>query len=52
MVQTPADVFLERLNGAALAGALLLQAFWAVALLGAAQALVALATRRVVIQGG
>ncbi|HVG96076.1 MAG TPA: ABC-2 family transporter protein [Chloroflexota bacterium] len=52
MIQTPADVFLERLNGAALAGALLLQAFWALALLGAAQGLIALATRRVVVQGG
>jgi ABC-2 type transport system permease protein len=52
MIQTPADVFLERLGGAALAGALLLQAAWAVALLGAAQGLIALATRRVVIQGG
>jgi ABC-2 type transport system permease protein len=52
MIQTPADVFLERLDGAALAGALLLQVIWAVALLGAAQGLIALATRRVVIQGG
>ena len=52
MIQTPADVFLERLDGAALAGALLLQALWAVVLLGAAQGLISLATRRVVIQGG
>jgi ABC-2 type transport system permease protein len=51
-IQTPADVFLERLAGPALAGALLLQAFWALALLGAAQGVVALATRRVVVQGG
>jgi ABC-2 type transport system permease protein len=52
VVQTPADVFLECLTGPALAGALLTQAFWAVALLCAAQGVVALATRRVVVQGG
>ena len=45
-IQTPADVFLERLDGPELAGALRLQLFWAVALLGVAQGLVALATRR------
>ncbi|MBI3973615.1 MAG: ABC-2 family transporter protein [Chloroflexi bacterium] len=52
MTQIPCDVFLERLDGADLAGALGLQAFWAVAFLLAAQVVVVLATRRVVTQGG
>ena len=51
-IQTPADVFMERLDPAALLGALALQAFWALVLLCAAQGVVGLATRRVVVQGG
>ncbi|MGH2355685.1 MAG: ABC transporter permease [Chloroflexota bacterium] len=50
--QIPADVFLERLSPVELVGTLALQALWAVILLAAAQALVAVATRRVVTQGG
>ncbi len=52
IVQTPADVFLERVTGWALMGALGQQALWAALLLGAAQGLVVIATRRVVVQGG
>jgi len=52
IVQTPADVFVGRLQGVELAAALSRQALWAVALLASAQALCWLATRRVVIQGG
>jgi ABC-2 type transport system permease protein len=52
MIQTPADVFLERVAGWALLGALAAQALWAALLLLAAWALVGLATRRVVVQGG
>src|SRR5919108_533637 len=52
ILQTPADVFLERIDGVELASALGLQLFWAAALLGAAQLGVVAATRRVVIQGG
>jgi ABC-2 type transport system permease protein len=52
ILQTPADLFLERTAGADLLPALALQAFWAVALLGAAQLGVTVATRRVEIQGG
>ncbi len=51
-IQIPADVFMERLGPSALVGALALQAFWACVLLGAAQGVVGLATRRVVVQGG
>jgi ABC-2 type transport system permease protein len=51
-IQVPADVFLERLTGWALAAALAQQAGWAVVMLGAGQGLVSLATRRVVVQGG
>jgi ABC-2 type transport system permease protein len=52
ILQTPADVFLERTAGADLFWPLGLQVFWAVVFLGAAQLAVAAATRRVVIQGG
>ena len=51
-VQIPADLFVERIQGWAVLGALALQAAWAAILLGAAQGLTLLATRRVVIQGG
>jgi ABC-2 type transport system permease protein len=52
MVQIPVDVFLEQLDGAELAGALLLQVLWAAILLGAARLALGAAIRRVVIQGG
>jgi ABC-2 type transport system permease protein len=52
ITQVPCDVFLERLAAPQLARALAGQVAWAIALLGAAQALVAVATRRVVTQGG
>lgn len=52
MMQIPADIFLERLSGSELLLALGQQALWATAMLGAAQLLVGVATRRVVVQGG
>ncbi|MEU7564933.1 ABC transporter permease [Streptomyces fradiae] len=52
MLQVPADVFLERRAGRALLGAYGFQAGWAVVLLAAGRALQAVATRRVVVQGG
>lgn len=52
ITQTPADIFLERVTGPALAVALIQQALWAATMLGAARALLALAMRRVVTQGG
>ena len=52
ITQTPADLFVERIQGAAVVGPLLAQVVWAVAMIAAAQALTLLATRRVVIQGG
>ncbi|MDZ4827380.1 MAG: ABC-2 family transporter protein [Actinomycetota bacterium] len=52
MVQIPIDVFLEQRTGAALARGLALQVFWVAALLGAGRAVLRVATRRVVVQGG
>ncbi len=53
MMQVPADVLLEEHRGAAgVAGALAFQAVWAVVLLAAGRALQAVATRKVVVQGG
>ncbi len=52
IVQIPVDVFLEQVTGAEVAAALLLQAFWAAALLGCAHLTLGVAIRRVVIQGG
>ena len=52
MVQTPADVFVGKLQGWDLVAGIGLQAFWTVALLAACQIVVLLATRRVVAQGG
>jgi ABC-2 type transport system permease protein len=52
IIQTPADVFLERLTGASLLAALGRQALWAAGMLAGAQVLVAAATRRLVVQGG
>ncbi len=48
----PAQVFLGQITGAALVGALLLQAFWAVVLCGCAWLIVQAAMRKVVVQGG
>jgi ABC-2 type transport system permease protein len=52
MLNVPAEVFMGKLTGANLAGALLLQATWLVALILLARALTAAAARRVVVQGG
>jgi ABC-2 type transport system permease protein len=52
ITQTPADLFVERVQGVDIVSPLLVQGFWAVALLGCAQLATLLATRRVVIQGG
>jgi ABC-2 type transport system permease protein len=52
IVQTPADIFVGRIVGAALFGALGQQLGWAVVMLGLAQVLVGVATRRVAVQGG
>ena len=52
MTQIPCDVFLERFSGADVLVALGVQLAWAVVLLGLAQALVVVATRRLVTQGG
>jgi ABC-2 type transport system permease protein len=52
MIQIPADMFVERISGAAALSALALQVFWAVVMLGCAQLVTAVATRRVVVQGG
>lgn len=52
ILQTPADVFLERISGPDLLTAIGLQLFWSAALLCVAQLVLTAATRRVVIQGG
>jgi ABC-2 type transport system permease protein len=52
ITQTPTDLFVERLHGADVLVPLAQQLLWAAILLGAAQLVAALATRRVVIQGG
>ncbi len=52
MVAIPIDVFLGKLTGADLAVALLLQAFWAVAMLLLGRLMLAAALRKLVIQGG
>jgi ABC-2 type transport system permease protein len=52
ITQTPADIFVERVQGSALLGTLGLQVFWVVAMLAAAQVLTLRATQRVIIQGG
>lgn len=51
-IQVPADVFLGRYHGLALAGVLAGQAAWALALLGLGRVLTARVRRRVVVQGG
>ncbi|MEU2430467.1 ABC-2 family transporter protein [Streptomyces sp. NPDC007861] len=52
LLQVPADVFLGKHTGWALAEAYAFQAGWAVALLGAGRLLQSAATRRAVVQGG
>jgi ABC-2 type transport system permease protein len=52
MVQIPIDVFLEQATGAEVAGLLLLQALWAVILLGLARIVLGAAIRQLVVQGG
>ncbi|MCM2392217.1 ABC transporter permease [Streptomyces albipurpureus] len=52
VLQIPADVFLGKRTGWALAEAYAFQAGWALALLGAGRLLQTAATRRVVLQGG
>lgn len=51
-VQTPADVWLGKLEGADLLAGLALQVGWLVVLLGCCQLVLGAATRRVVVQGG
>ncbi len=52
IIQVPSDIFVGRLQGPAVLYALLDQLAWAVALLALSQACVALATRRISVQGG
>ena len=52
VIQTPVDIWLGKREGAALAGVLALQLFWALALLGLGQLVLQRATRKVVVQGG
>lgn len=52
MVQTPVDVFLQKYQGLALLAAMARQAMWALLLLALGRWLLALATRRLVVQGG
>lgn len=51
-VEIPVEIFLEKEQGPALAGALAFQAAWAAALLLAGRLMLSAATRKVVIQGG
>jgi ABC-2 type transport system permease protein len=52
ITQTPADLFVERIQGADIIGPIVLQLVWAIVLLAAAQLATLLAIRRVVVQGG
>lgn len=52
IIQTPVDVFVGRLSGLALLEALVGQALWAAAMLALAQLTVAVAVKRVSVQGG
>ncbi|CAN3980802.1 Efflux ABC transporter, permease protein [Kitasatospora purpeofusca] len=52
LVKVPTDVFLERVTGPGLLGALGFQLGWAVVLLAAGRLVQLLATRKVVVQGG
>jgi ABC-2 type transport system permease protein len=51
-LQLPIDIFVGAASGSEVVAVLALQAFWALALLGAGRAVFAGATRRLVIQGG
>lgn len=51
-IQLPIEIFLEKQQGAAALGLLAFQLGWALALLGAGRALLAVAARRVVTHGG
>ncbi|GAA1409602.1 ABC-2 family transporter protein [Kitasatospora putterlickiae] len=52
LVKVPTDVFLERVTGAGVLGALGFQLAWALVLLAAGRLVQLLATRKVVVQGG
>jgi ABC-2 type transport system permease protein len=52
MIQVPIDVYLGKYAGAAILGALALQAAWAVVLLALGRVVLAAGTKRLVIQGG
>jgi ABC-2 type transport system permease protein len=52
IVQIPIEIFLEKPSGGGLIGGLALQALWAGVLLVAGHLVLAVATRRVVVQGG
>jgi ABC-2 type transport system permease protein len=52
LLQTPADIFLEHLVGTGLIVALGQQLGWAIVMLAAAQGLLTIAVRRLVVQGG
>ncbi|MFF4382363.1 ABC transporter permease [Kitasatospora sp. NPDC001547] len=52
LAQVPADLFLEHTTGSAVLGPLGLQLGWAAVLLAAGRGVQALATRKVVVQGG
>ena len=52
IVQTPTDIFLQRVHGLDLLLALGHQVLWAVVMLAGAQLFLVVATRRVVVQGG
>jgi ABC-2 type transport system permease protein len=52
LIQVPVDVYLGHAVGRDLAGLLLFQLSWGLALLLASRLLLALAVRRVVVQGG
>lgn len=52
MIAIPIDIFLGKLQGAQLFGALLLQAFWAIAVNAFARQMLASGQRKLMIQGG
>jgi ABC-2 type transport system permease protein len=52
IVQTPIDIWLGKHHGAALAGAIVLQAFWALVFLGLGRLVLRAGSRKLVIQGG
>jgi ABC-2 type transport system permease protein len=52
LVQIPVDIILGKATGLELAGALLFQLGWAVALMLAGRLVLSMAVRKVVVQGG